>query len=601
MAKWSIAVARIEEETPERLEILPQSYVRRQRVILSVLLILFGFILLGLFSGDAIYAIVALTIFLMPAFVLLFVIPLATKIILDTRKRTITLIKARILGVGQWSSHQEKTIDFSSIKRIAHKPNWLGSAHQVEMSTVDGMQINMQFGPREDEAKRVGNKIAETIGPTVVSELGLEEEPESLAMPLTAWRLGLASVYGLVSALVLGYLWFLVVTASSTKFGYVALLIGVVVGIVVSFMCGGSKDVRCAILGAILSGAGIAFGEFLIFGLPDSEYIYEFDLVDLVIYAIAIYEGWIIPRRSIPLVRRKSHIINKDNRMPILLVGAAALALVIGLVATAGRLPTPEGTAAKVHYDRAVKLLEDGRFDEAISEFEEAIKNKPDYALAHNDLGTVYYSMGRLGDAEVEFEKAVQADPSLALAHANLANVYNDQGRFEEGIKEANEALRLDSSLPSAHLISGYLNANLGNIVEAQAEFEKTIELDPSIPDPHVMLGLLSTDQANWGLAIERFSTALDLEMSPQDMSMVYAFRAMAHGTLANYEEAMEDTDEAIRLDSSNAFAYYIRGLIYSDLGERSEAISDLERSLELGLDPETEQYAESVLENLKR
>jgi tetratricopeptide (TPR) repeat protein len=537
---------------------------------------------------------------LLPALVLLFAVSLTRNVVMDAGTRTMTLTRVYLLGVGQWSRQRERTINFSSITQAEYKTNWLGSARRVEMSTMEGQQIILQFGTREDEAKRAASKIAELLGPSAAPGIELEEVEELPASPVTGWRLGLASIYGLVAALALGYLWFLLVTATSAKIGFAALVLGLLVGIVVSFMGGGNKDVRYAALGAVLSGVGIAFGEFLIFGLPDSEFLYEFDFVDLLIYAVAIYEGWTIPRRSIPLVRQRSHLIHEDNRTPILAVGTAALVLLLGFTAVTGRLPSPESTEAKIHYDRATQLVEDGKLEEAIVEYQDAIRLKPDYALAHNDLGAVYYyGMGLLADAEAEFEKAIQSDPNLALVHANLANVYDDQGRYDEGINEVNEALRPDPSLPLAHLVSGYINANLGNAAEAQAAFEKTIELDPSVPDAHFMLGLLQIDKGNWGLAVENFSRALDMEMLPLDMSVVYAFRGLAHGSMSSYEDALADVDEAIRMESSNAFAYYVRGLVYVDLGERENAISDLERALELGLELDAKQVAEAYLDEL--
>jgi tetratricopeptide (TPR) repeat protein len=152
-------------------------------------------------------------------------------------------------------------------------------------------------------------------------------------VPVTGWRLALAAIYGLAAALALGYLWYLLATETEKRYGYAALVLGLVVGVVVSFMGGGNKDKRYSLLGAVLSGAGIAYGEFLIFGLSGSRFIYKFDFVDLFIYALAVYEGWAMPQRSVALVRRRSHLVNERNRKPILVVGVAALALLSGLTA----------------------------------------------------------------------------------------------------------------------------------------------------------------------------------------------------------------------------------------------------------------------------
>jgi hypothetical protein len=43
-----------------------------------------------------------------------------------------------------------------------------------------------------------------------------------------------------------------------------------------------------------------------------------------------------------------------------------------------------------------------------------------------------------------------------------------------------------------------------------------------------------------------------------------------------------------------------LHGVAYARIGEREKAISDLERALELGLDPSTKQDAEELLEELE-
>ena len=101
-------------------------------------------------------------------------------------------------------------------------------------------------------------------------------------------------------------------------------------------------------------------------------------------------------------------------------------------------------------------------------------------------------------------------------------------------------------------------------------------------------------------MAIERFTQALDKDLQADELSVVYAFRAMSYGATYKYEEGLSDADTAIDLEARNAFAYYIRGLIHYDLGEEQSAIDDLERSLELGLEADARDFAESILVELR-
>jgi tetratricopeptide (TPR) repeat protein len=428
---------------------------------------------------------------------------------------------------------------------------------------------------------------------------GQIEPVVDLPIPTFAgWRFALAGIYGLVAALALGFLWYLVSTATSTRFGLAALLLGFAVGSVVSIMGGGNRDKRFALLGAILAGTGVAFGEFLIFGLPGSAAIYEFGFIDLVIYGLALFEGWIIPLLSMPMARKGSQWIHEGNWNGLLIAGSAALMVILGLSAVMGLLPSRE-TRTKIHYDRGFALFTLGRTGEAIAEYQQAIEVMPEYAAAHTELGAIYCGLGRLADAEAELEMAIEYDSDQAAAHAWLANVYDHEGRYREGLAEVEIALELDPSLALAHLVSGYLNASLGRDTRALSAIETALGLDPSLSEAHLMLGILHNRRSDWDSAIRSLSQALDMQSGPEDQSVVLIFRGLAHAGNSDYENAITDLNEAVGLDGDSPYGYYYRGTVYSEMGNQEEARADLEAALMLGLEPDYAKEARTMLGEL--
>ena len=61
-----------------------------------------------------------------------------------------------------------------------------------------------------------------------------------------------------------------------------------------------------------------------------------------------------------------------------------------------------------------------GQTAEAIRQYEEAIRLKPDHAEAHNNLGVAFYQQGRTGEAIRQFQEALRLKPGLARARKNL-------------------------------------------------------------------------------------------------------------------------------------------------------------------------------------
>jgi hypothetical protein len=94
-----------------------------------------------------------------------------------------------------------------------------------------------------------------------------------------------------------------------------------------------------------------------------------------------------------------------------------------------------------------VILKRPGRLDDAIAQYREAIRLKPDSAEANNNLGLALLHTGdladRLPEALEHLERAVRLNPGNAGRHENLANALYTAGRLPEAIRQYEMALQL--------------------------------------------------------------------------------------------------------------------------------------------------------------
>ncbi|MDR0777219.1 MAG: polysaccharide deacetylase family protein [Azonexus sp.] len=74
--------------------------------------------------------------------------------------------------------------------------------------------------------------------------------------------------------------------------------------------------------------------------------------------------------------------------------------------------------------DRGLQLYREKRYDEAVAQFTEALKLRPDFAQAANNLGFVYYRQQRYAEAARWLENTLKIDPSRAVAYLNLGDAY---------------------------------------------------------------------------------------------------------------------------------------------------------------------------------
>lgn len=135
----------------------------------------------------------------------------------------------------------------------------------------------------------------------------------------------------------------------------------------------------------------------------------------------------------------------------------------------AARATSPDAAAMTMKMDYSMfhdalgmALAWEEKNDEAIAQYKEALKLNPDFAdasnnlasataqkgqpmdaKAHNNLGTTLRRQGRLDDAIAEYEEALKVDPHYAPAHYNLANALIEKGEINEAIIEYQAALKI--------------------------------------------------------------------------------------------------------------------------------------------------------------
>ena len=90
--------------------------------------------------------------------------------------------------------------------------------------------------------------------------------------------------------------------------------------------------------------------------------------------------------------------------------------------------PASDRQRAQQANDRGLQLYREKRYDEAVAQFTEALKLRPDFAQAANNLGFVYYRQQRYAEAARWLENTLKIDPSRAVAHLNLGDAYFHAG-----------------------------------------------------------------------------------------------------------------------------------------------------------------------------
>jgi tetratricopeptide (TPR) repeat protein len=78
------------------------------------------------------------------------------------------------------------------------------------------------------------------------------------------------------------------------------------------------------------------------------------------------------------------------------------------------------------------------------------VKLNPDFAQAHENLGSSLARSGQLPAAIEQFEAAIQIDPGYVVARNNLGFALAQSGRIPEAIEQFQQVLQIDPDNASA-------------------------------------------------------------------------------------------------------------------------------------------------------
>ena len=97
------------------------------------------------------------------------------------------------------------------------------------------------------------------------------------------------------------------------------------------------------------------------------------------------------------------------------------------------------------------------QFDAAIACYKKALKIKPDYAEAYNNMGVALKDKGDLEAAIESYKEALEIKPDFAEASYNMGNALKDKGDTEAAIKSYKKVLKIKPDYAEAYSNMGCL------------------------------------------------------------------------------------------------------------------------------------------------
>jgi Flp pilus assembly protein TadD len=134
----------------------------------------------------------------------------------------------------------------------------------------------------------------------------------------------------------------------------------------------------------------------------------------------------------------------------------------------------------ELHDDVALLYLSTGKPLDAVAHFRASLTGRERSAPAHYNLGTALAVAGQFDEAVTEYERAIRIDPAYALAYANLGSVLVQQGKPRDATSHLETAVELNPQNVEALNSLSVAYAAIGDVDKALATIDRALKLNPS-------------------------------------------------------------------------------------------------------------------------
>jgi tetratricopeptide (TPR) repeat protein len=240
-----------------------------------------------------------------------------------------------------------------------------------------------------------------------------------------------------------------------------------------------------------------------------------------------------------------------------------------------------EQTIAKANAARSASTP---RYSEAEVNYKLAARQDPNDARAHAGLGNVYLDQGRIQDAVDAYRQALKVKKEYVDAYQPLSYSLAQLNRFPEAIETLKQALEYDPGNPEIYNNLGYAYGHAERYPEAVEASQRAITLLGQTGDSYKQglqnrnevlsnafknLGNAYSGLKDYGAAADALKKAAAIE--PTNAAAQFNLGLTLYNA-RRYSEAIEAYKEVVKLRPQLAAAHYNLGLTYVAINDQASA-----------------------------
>ncbi|SCW33439.1 Tetratricopeptide repeat-containing protein, partial [Borreliella japonica] len=215
------------------------------------------------------------------------------------------------------------------------------------------------------------------------------------------------------------------------------------------------------------------------------------------------------------------------------------------------------------------------KYEPSIESFDQTIRLNPKHKKAHNNKGIALIMLNENKKAIEAFEKAIQIDKNYDTAYYQKGIAEEKNGDMQQAFTSFKNAYDLDKKLNYA-LKAGIVSNNLGNFKKSE-EYLSFFNDNAKKPNEIAIYNLSIAKFENNKLeeSLEIINKAINL--NPEKSEYLY-LKASINFKTENYRNAISLYNLVLEKNPENTSAYINLAKAYEKSGNRTQAISTLEK-----------------------
>lgn len=218
-------------------------------------------------------------------------------------------------------------------------------------------------------------------------------------------------------------------------------------------------------------------------------------------------------------------------------------------------------------------------------------------AVAHNNLGDVFFKRDQIDEALSHYEKALEIrshhhasnyDSLLALFHNNVGSALRRKGLVDEAIAHFQQAIQLQPDYPTAYINLGGAFIDQGRVDDAIAVLRTAVKVGPEDAETHINLADALRGKGLEEEAVAQYESAL--QIAPQSIAVLnnlaWLLATSPNPAIRNGPKAVAAAERAVRISGgANPFFFHKLAAAYAEDGNFPKALEVADRALQLATD----------------